>query len=37
MKNKELKFKIFFDNQGEDLNKLVIQELVNYLNNINCI
>jgi len=35
MENKELKFNIFFNNEGENLEKLVIQALVNYLNNDN--
>jgi len=33
MENKELKFNVFFNNNGEELEKLVIQALVNYLNN----
>lgn len=37
MENKELKFNIFFNNEGEELEKLVIQALVNYLNNNNSI
>lgn len=37
MENKELKFNIFFNNEGENLEKLVIQALVNYLNNNNSI
>lgn len=33
MENKELKFNVFFNNNGETLEKLIIQALVNYLNN----
>lgn len=32
MKNKELKFNIFFNDNGEFIEKLVIQALINYLN-----
>ena len=35
MEDKKLKFNVFFNNEGEDLEKLVIQALVNYLNNDN--
>lgn len=35
MEDKKLKFNVFFNNEGEDLEKLVIQALVNYLNNNN--
>lgn len=35
MENKELKFNIFFNNEGENLEKLVIKALVNYLSNDN--
>ena len=33
MENKELKFNVYFNNNGETLEKLIIQALVNYLNN----
>ena len=33
MENKKLKFNIYFNDDGEDLENLVIQALVNYLNN----
>lgn len=36
MKNKELKFNVFFNNEGEDLERLVIQALINYWNYNNC-
>lgn len=33
MGKKALKFNIYFNSEGEDLEKLVIQALVNYLKN----
>lgn len=33
MKNRKLKFNVFFNNEKEDLEKLVIQSLINYFYN----